>query len=322
MIKIVFFGTPEFALPSLRALASHGDISIHAVVTQPDKPKGRSLHRTPTPVAECAEELGLPVIKIENFINHKEVIDRLNQCHADLFVIVAFGAILPSALLALPAKGALNLHPSLLPRYRGSSPIQTALLNSEAETGVTIMLLDEKMDHGPIIAQQAVQINSTDTSPVLSDRLSRLGAQLLVNGMVDYVSGKIQPQPQDDRHASYTKQLSKDDGRIDWSKTSEEIARQVRAYMPWPGSWTILDYGRKPVLLKITDAIPYSGDVSGVSDSIHKSSGKLVQLSKKCYTIVCGKGTLLQVNSVQPANRPIMSIDSFIRGNPQLLSTL
>ncbi|MFA4873655.1 MAG: methionyl-tRNA formyltransferase [Patescibacteria group bacterium] len=322
MIKIVFFGTPEFALPSLRALADSEKISVQAVVTQLDKPKGRSLQKTPSPIAQCAEELGLPVIKTEHLINNQKVFHQLNQYHADLYVVVAFGAILPSSLLALPAKGALNLHPSLLPRYRGSSPIQTAILNGDHETGITVILLDEKMDHGPIVAQQTILINPTDTSPTLSDRLARLGAQFLVNGMLDYANGKVQPQPQDDIHASYTKQLTKGDGKIDWSKTSDEIARQIRAYKPWPGSWTILDQKEKLIMLKIIEAVPIHDMAENERNSLSSASGQLIQLSKKRYAFVCGNGTFLQLNAVQPANRTVMSADSFIRGNPQFLSPL
>ena len=322
MIKIVFFGTPEFALSSLRALTAHGEIAIQAVVTQPDKPKGRSLQKTPSSVAQCAEELGLPVIKIENLINNQEVFDQLRKYHADLYAVVAFGVILPSALLALPARGALNLHPSLLPRYRGSSPIQTAILNGDTETGITVMLLDEKMDHGPIVAQHTVQINTNDTSPTLSDRLSIMGAQLLVKGMLDYSNGKVQPYAQDERYVSYTKQISKDDGRIEWTKTSKEIARQIRAYKPWPGSWTILDNKGKPHTLKIIDAVPLSTIADYAQNPLSHTPGKLIQLSRKRYAFVCGGSTLLEIFTVQPANRTTMSADSYIRGNLWLIDTI
>ncbi|MEW6610079.1 MAG: methionyl-tRNA formyltransferase [Patescibacteria group bacterium] len=320
MIKIIFFGTPEFAVPSLRRFAGRDDIILQAVVTQPDAPKGRSLRITPSPVALVAAELGLPVLKIDKFTDASQV-NQLRQYNVDCYVVVAYGAMLPLSLLALPHRGALNLHPSLLPRYRGPSPIPSAILNGDAETGVSIMVLDAEMDHGPICTQKKVALLPTDTAPALSDRLAQIGAGVFVETLIDYVRGTIHPFPQDDARATYTKQLTKEDGRIDWTKTSDTIARQVRAYTPWPGSWTMLDYGKKPVILKIMNAVSYRG-VTAMLPELMPLTGKLIQLRKNRYAFVCGNGTLLEVTVVQPTDRRIMPIDSFIRGHPWIVTTI
>jgi len=232
-IGITFFGTPEFAVPTLEALCLARFCDVKLVVTQPDKPVGRH-HSTPvsSPVKKIAEEHGIPVV------TQPPPNPLLNTGGGILGILVAYGAIIPKKLIDAFPLGILNIHPSLLPKYRGSSPIQAAILNQDKETGVTIMQLDGKMDHGPIAAQERVRLNQTETAGELHDTLARIGAELLVKTLPDYIAGRITLKPQDEKAATYTKKLSKDDGKIDWSKSAEEIRAHARAMNPWPGAWT------------------------------------------------------------------------------------
>lgn len=212
--------------------------SVVAVVTQPDRPVGRDQKLLPTPVKAFAKENKIPVLTSENKEKLLAIRHKLLALKPDLFVVAAYGQILPPEVLAIPKKGAINVHPSLLPKYRGASPIQGAILNGERETGVTIMLVDEKMDHGPILSQVSIPIATDETTPTLTLKLARLGADLLVKTIPRYLSGKISPKEQDHRLATYTKLLVKEDGLISWSMNNLEIERRIRAYNPWPGVWT------------------------------------------------------------------------------------
>ncbi|MEK7125856.1 MAG: methionyl-tRNA formyltransferase [Patescibacteria group bacterium] len=240
--KIIFFGTPNFAVPTLEALneasarGGQGFLSIKAVVTQPDKAVGRHHSQPiPSPVKQAAQALNLPVL---------EGLDSLRGIEADLGIVVAFGEILPQWIIDIFPLGIVNIHPSLLPKYRGTSPIQGAILNQEKETGVTIIKLDDEMDHGPILAQQTVGAENflplrETTAGELYDKLFQMGADLLIKILPDYIAGKIELKPQDDSLATFTKKLSKEDGKIDWTKSPAEIAAHVRAMNPWPGAWTM-----------------------------------------------------------------------------------
>lgn len=235
--RIIFFGTPEFGRIILEALLN-AKSSVVAVVTQPDRPVGRDQKLLPTPVKAFAKENKIPVLTSENKEKLLAIRHKLLALKPDLFVVAAYGQILPPEVLAIPKKGAINVHPSLLPKYRGASPIQGAILNGERETGVTIMLVDEKMDHGPILSQVSIPIATDETTPTLTLKLARLGADLLVKTIPRYLSGKISPKEQDHRLATYTKLLVKEDGLISWSMNNLEIERRIRAYNPWPGVWT------------------------------------------------------------------------------------
>jgi len=226
--SIVFFGTPEFAIPALETLTNDGYV-INAVVTAKEKPRGRGLNAQASPVQSLAEKYGITVLY-----------DTENLPDAELFVIAAYGKIIPEEIINKPKYGTLNVHPSLLPKYRGPSPMQTAIANGDTQTGVTIMLTDEKMDHGPILAQRDVSIEPDDTGQSLSEKLAKTGGELLVSTIPDWCARKLKAREQNHKEATYTKLLTKETGRIDWSRDANSIERIIRAYHPWPGAWTML----------------------------------------------------------------------------------
>jgi methionyl-tRNA formyltransferase len=244
--QIIFFGTSEFAVPALRSLAKDPRFAIKGVITQPDRPVGRHAVLTPPAVKTAALELGLLTIRQPEKL--KELKDDPILSGADAFVIVSYGKILPQWLLDLPKHGIVNVHGSLLPRWRGPSPIQAAIVAGDRISGITIMKIDAEMDHGPILATEEEPISDSDTGKSLHDRLSIHGANVLPETLVSYLEGKIQPREQDHSLATYCKIMTRDDGKIDWEKTSEEIERQVRAYDPWPGTWTEFDGKRLKIL--------------------------------------------------------------------------
>lgn len=250
MPRIVFMGTPAFALPSLEALLAAGE-QVVGVVTQPDRPVGRRPEPQPPPVKRLAVERGLPVIQPER-LREPAARAQLAAWQPDLIVVVAFGQILPPDILALPRFGCLNVHASLLPQLRGAAPVAAAIATGLDTTGVTIMLMDEGLDTGPILAQAVEAIRPDDTTPTLAERLSHLGARLLVETIPRWVEGRIRPQPQDAARASYAPQLRRADGEVDWRRTAAELHRLWRAYQPWPGlyTWWRAD-AQQPQMLKL-----------------------------------------------------------------------
>ena len=238
-LRIIFLGTAELSCASLQALAGNPQFQIAAVVTQPDRPKGRDLKPQPSPVKSLALRLGLPVLQPERARDEK-FIAGLRALQPDLIIVVAYGQILPPAILDLPCHGCLNVHTSLLPKYRGAAPIQWAIANGDTETGVTIMKMDVRLDTGPIVSQHRTPIHPEDDSATLHDRLAQLGAELLVQTIPDYVAGKIQPVPQPAAGASHAAKIKKEDGRIDWNQPAQTIWNRLRAFTPWPGAFTFL----------------------------------------------------------------------------------
>ncbi|MEY4917171.1 MAG: methionyl-tRNA formyltransferase, partial [Verrucomicrobiota bacterium] len=249
-LRIIFMGTAELSCASLEKLAGDKNFSVLAVVTQPDKPKGRDLKLTPSPVKILAEKLNLPVLQPLK-ARDELFISQLRELKPDLMVVVAYGQILPQAMLDLPPHGCLNVHTSLLPKYRGAAPIQWAIADGEPETGVTLMQMDAGLDTGPILATRRTAILSTDDSQILHDRLAQLGAELLVETIPDYVAGKISPSPQPATGSTYAAKIKKEDGQIDWNASAEKIWHRLRAFTPWPGAFTFLPAEPKPQLLKI-----------------------------------------------------------------------
>ena len=235
MAKIVFMGTPDFALPSLRRLMERHDVL--AVVTQPDRPAGRKMQLRQSAVKQLAQAAGIPVFQPKR-IREQAAIEALREWDAELFVVVAFGQILPQALLDLPRFGTINVHASLLPRWRGAAPIQAAIRAGDTESGVTIMLLDAGLDTGPVLARRALSLSRDETGQSLHDKLSQFGAELLLETLNPYLSAEISPQPQDDSQATYAPQIRKEDGEIDWTQSAPAIDRLVRAFTPWPGTFT------------------------------------------------------------------------------------
>jgi methionyl-tRNA formyltransferase len=233
--KILFMGTPDFGVPTLQALADH--FHVVGVITQPDRPAGRGRKPTPPAIKSEAKALGIPFFQPPSL--HKPVVmDQLKLWDPDLIVVAAYGHILPPKVLDYPAYGCLNVHASLLPRWRGAAPINAALLHGDQETGVTIMKMDQGLDSGPILAQESVPVEDDDTAGSLFDKLSHLGAQLLVEIIPPYVKGEITPHPQDDSKATHAPMLKREDGELSFDRTADMLARQVRAYAPWPGTYT------------------------------------------------------------------------------------
>lgn len=249
-IKIVFFGTPQLVVPVTEALHKTNGVKLLACITQPDRPVGRKKIMTPSPVKIWAGKNKIPVLTPTAF--DKEFYDELLSISPkfDLIILAAYGLILPRKMLALPKKGCLCLHPSLLPQYRGASPVQATLMNGDQETGLTIFKMDEKMDHGPIVSQFKERVQPDETAEALYARLFQLGAEVLTTMLPAYFEGRIKLRRQDDDQATYTKILTRNDGRINWHKAPEEIERFIRAMTPWPGAWTEVELeqaGQRPL---------------------------------------------------------------------------
>ena len=271
-VKIIVFGTSEFAVPALKKLAADSNYEITAVITQPDKPAGRKLELSPSPVKLATEKLGLKVLQPPHLTSPARgeekdgVLPPLNgegKGGANLFIVASYGKIIPEAILDLPKYGTLNIHPSLLPKYRGPAPTQAAILNGDTETGVTIMKLDEEMDHGALLGSTKFKITNPKFQD-LHDKLAEMGAELLIKILPDYISGKLTPKEQDHEKATFTKIIEKDDARIDWNKPAEEIDRQIRAYQVWPVAWTMLDGKRLKIFgAEIVDKAASPGKISG-----------------------------------------------------------
>lgn len=233
--RIVFMGSPQFAVPILEALVTA--YPVVGVVTQPDKPAGRGNRLTPPAVKVRAQELGIPVFQPKR-VSHPEAVERLRAWNPDLIVVAAYGQILKPNVLALPRYGCINVHASLLPRWRGAAPIAYAIWHGDTETGVTIMLMDEGLDTGPILAQRRVPIHPDDTQGTLSMRLAQEGAALLLETLPRYLAGEVRPQPQDNRLATYAPMLRREQGLLDFTQPAAVLARQIRAFHPWPGTFT------------------------------------------------------------------------------------
>ncbi|MFH1078618.1 MAG: methionyl-tRNA formyltransferase [Patescibacteria group bacterium] len=302
MKRIVFLGTSEFAIPSLRALVDDGRFSVIGAVTQPDRPVGRHAVLTPPPVKTVALERGIPVFQPEKIKDLKDdaTFQSLMDPRPDVFVVVSYGKILLQWFLDIPTHGIVNVHGSLLPRWRGASPLQAAILSGDAVTGVTIMKIDADLDHGPILASKEEPITSTDTSGSLHDRLAALGGTMLPDILADYLDGRLEPVEQDHSNATTCKTLTRDDGKIDWTKSAEEIERMVRAYDPWPSTWTLVGVKRLKILSARVD----------VPDTT-KTPGELFLRDHK-LDMSCGAGTVLELVRVQPEGKKPMSGATFV----------
>jgi methionyl-tRNA formyltransferase len=236
-MRVIFLGTPEFAAIPLEALAHDARYQVVGVVTQPDRATGRSRAPEPPAIKRAALQLGIPVFQPES-LRDPAAVEQLDALQPDVGVVAAYGEILRKNVLAIPPHGYLNIHPSLLPRHRGPTPVPGAILAGDTETGVTVMLLDAKMDSGPILAQQRVQLPADARNDILTEHLFTLGSALLLEALAGYAAGTLVPRPQDDSQATYTKLLKKEDGLIDWSDAAVQIERMTRAYHPWPSAHT------------------------------------------------------------------------------------
>lgn len=304
-LRIVFMGTPELAAASLQALLASPQFQVVGVVTQPDQPKGRGLKLQPSPVKQIAQHDGLPVLqplraREENFIR------ELAALKPELIAVAAYGQILPKTILDLPRWGCLNVHTSLLPKYRGAAPIQHAILNGDSETGVTIMKMDAGLDTGDILAQETTPIQPGDNSETLHDLLAEIGARLLARVIPDFISGNIHPQPQPSEAATYAPKIKKQDGRIDWTQPARMIWNRVRAMVPWPGAFTHLAGTPQPLLLKIWEA---------EASERQGQAGSILQADKGGIVIGCGSGAL-RVLSLQREGGRRMNAAEFLAGHP------
>ena len=304
-LRIVFMGTAELSCPSLDALMRRPEFEVPAVVTQPDRPKGRDLKVQPSPVKKLALRKGLPVLQPET-ARDQEFLEGLRQLQPDLIVVVAYGQILPKDILELPRFGCINVHASLLPKYRGAAPIQWAILNDEAETGVTIMKMDAGLDTGDILAQRVTPIRSEDNSETLHDRLAQMGAELLAQTIPDYAAGRIQPRPQPAEGVVYAPKIKKEDGRIDWTQPARAIWNRVRAMIPWPGAFTFLSGETKSPLLKIRE--------SEIVEPTTSIPGKIVQVNKAGIVVACGRGAL-RILTLQREGGRRMAAGEFVAGH-------
>jgi methionyl-tRNA formyltransferase len=300
--SIVFMGSPEFALPTLRVLDSN--YSITGVITQPDRPKGRGQSLTSPPVKELALELDLPVIQPRR-LREPEAMAQLRAWQPGLIVVAAFGQILKPDVLDLPRFGCVNVHASLLPRWRGAAPIQAAILHGDAQTGVTIMHMDSGVDTGPILSQRAIPILADDTAASLSERLAILGADLLIETLPSFLTDELVPQPQNETLATYAPMLKKEDGLLDFTQPAPYLARRVLAFNPWPGAFTLW-HGQ---ILKICRAHPISNQ-QGFATNLTPGMPFIHQSLPAFFT---GDG-LLVLDEVQPAGKKPMPGKVFLSG--------
>jgi methionyl-tRNA formyltransferase len=305
-LKIVFFGTPEFAVPSLQGLLNAGH-EIAAVVTQPDRKVGRGRKIKSSQVKREAEKNGIRIlqpqrVRDDNFIRELEVFNP------SAIVVVAYGQILPSGILHLPKYGCINVHASLLPDYRGAAPVNRAIMNAEKKTGITIMFMDEGMDTGPVLLQEEMDIKDDDTAGILSRRLSEAGAQLLIPALEGVEKGTLIPQPQAGK-VSYAPPLKKNDALIDWSQTAKDLFHFIRGMNPWPGAYSFLDGTR----IKILKGAPVVTD--GEHDQTHRAGGPgMIDTATRNELIVTTGLGKLAIQELQPSGKPVMSVRSFLQG--------
>ncbi len=305
-------GTPDFAVPALKALIQDSRFEVAGVITQPDSPVGRHASITPPPVKVVAEENKIPVFQPKK-LDRSSVFEirtskfELRNSNYDAVVVVAYGKILPQWFLDLPKHGVINVHASLLPRWRGASPIQSAIATGDKKTGVTIMKIDAQLDHGPILAAQETATLKTDTAESLHDRLAELGAKLLPDTLADYLSGKLKPREQDHDAATTCRTLKRENGKIDWTKSAEEIERLVRAYHPWPGTWTEYKGKRLKILqTKIS------------SETADREPGEFFSAPHKLL-VACEDKTALELVMIQPEGKKPMTAHEFVSGQKTTL---
>jgi len=300
-MRIVFFGSPAAALPALDALLRAGH-EIPLVVTQPDRPAGRGRRLTPSPVKQFAREHGLPTIEPERIRRDESVLPRLEAARPDIQVVVAYGQIMPGPVIYLPPLHTVNVHFSLLPLYRGASPVAWAILNGETKTGVTIFELDEKMDEGDILTAEETPIGPEETTADLEGRLAAIGAGLLVRTL-----GRIRElphQPQDHGRATYARKIVKEDGLLAWTDEAPVIDRKVRAFHPWPSAFTF-QQGKRLIIHR---GRPVPGPIDG------RPAGEVLKAGKEGLTVACGNRTAYRVASLQPEGRPAMDAYAFFLG--------
>jgi len=298
--RIVFMGTPEFAVPILQALV-RTPYDVVGVVTQPDKPKGRKQVLTPPPVKEAALQYGIPVLQPEK-IRRPEAVEAILAWRPDIIVTAAYGQLVPAPLLQAPRYGCINVHASLLPKYRGGAPIHWAIIRGEKETGITLMYMMERLDAGDIIAQQAVPINPDDTVGTLHDRLKEAGARLLVETLPALLDGAVKAVPQDESQATYAPNIRREDERIDWGRSAQDVYNQVRGLNPWPVAYTVF----QNEIWKVWWAEPVDKEPGA-------SPGTVIEVTPDSVVVACGEKAV-KLLEIQPAGKRRMAMADYLRG--------
>ncbi len=301
-MRILFVGTAEFACPSLEALLSSPH-RVAGVITQPDRPRGRGQKLTPSPMKSLALKAGLPIYQPEK-IRDSAFLEILKSLRPDLMAVAAYGQILSAAVLSIPPKGCVNVHGSLLPNYRGAAPIGRAILNGETRTGVTTMFMDPGMDTGPILLTAETEISPEDTAGTLHDRLSRMGADLLLRTLEGLEQKTLFPRPQDHSRATLAPKIEKEEARIDWNSSARQLFNLLRAFDPWPGAYTFWS-GRKVKLFR-----PYLTE-----DSSREAAGTVIEASSDRLRVATAQGDLM-VREIQAESRPRMAMADFLKGYP------
>jgi len=307
-VRIVFMGTPEFGVPVLRRLVLN-DYQVVAVYTQPDRLAGRGRRETLSAIKRAALELNLPVVQPAG-LKKTEVVAELADFKPDVIVVAAYGQILPKAVLEIPEYGCINIHPSLLPRHRGASPIASAILAGDEFTGVSIMLMDEGLDTGPVLARAQIPVSYIDSTGSLTSKLSLVAAHLLQDVLPGWKKGRLKPQPQDETEATYSGIITKESGEIDWHQPVDVIWRLVRAFHPWPGCYTNWRGKR----LKIIEAKP-------IAEENDAAEGQVVAMARGGFGIKTGNG-VLEILVVQLEGKREMAADEFLRGKRQLIGDM
>ncbi len=303
-LRVIFMGSAGLACASLQALVDAGFCDVIAVVTQPDKRQGREMKSLPTPVGELSAALGIETHKPDR-ARDVAFIETIRLLNPDLVVVVAYGQILPQALLDIPRHGCLNVHTSILPKYRGAAPIQWAIVEGEPETGVTIMKMDAGLDTGDVVSESRTPISAGDNGQTLHDRLAVMGAELLVNTIPGYVAGTIVPRPQPGEGFTYARKIAKKDGLIDWSRSAREIFNQVRGFTPWPGAFTHLPDVKAPKLLKVWKVEMLDRPLGRPGEVLEADGDRLV--------IGCAEGAL-RILELQKEGSRRMSTQEFLSG--------
>jgi methionyl-tRNA formyltransferase len=301
-MRAVFMGTPEFAVPSLEQLLKSDD-QVVGIVTQPDRPKGRGQSVTSSPIKLIAERERLPLLQPTK-MKDPAFLDALRAWKPDLIIAAAFGRILPSVILNLPPRGCINVHGSLLPKYRGAGPIQWAIMSGETETGITTMLMDEGMDTGAILLQASLAITPEDTAGTLSPRLADLGGRLLIKTITQLKAGTLVPRQQDHSQATMAPLLKKEDGVIDWTMSATAIANRIRGLTPWPSAYTFAGEDRWTIWRAVA-----------MAEQVKELPGTVTQVTKDSIHVATGNG-VLALQELQPANRRRMTVSQYLAGHP------
>jgi len=300
-VRTVFMGTPEFALATFQGLIDFG-LDVVAAYTQPDRPSGRGKKLTPPPVKTLAESNGIRVCQPLK-LRAPEVVEELQALAPELIVVVAYGQILPKSVLEIPRYGCINVHASLLPRYRGAAPINKAIVDGEAETGITTMLMDVGLDTGDMLVKMATPIGPFETAGELHDRLALLGRETIEETLRRLCEGALKPEAQDDALSCYAPMLKKEDGRIDWNRSAQQIHNQVRGLDPWPGAYTTLT----GEVLKIAATVPEDGDGG--------AAGTVLSAGPEGVRVACGSG-VLRIGELQLPGKKRLGAADFLRGRP------